>query len=111
MGSWADVCYWGYGVFKLKPNELYALDPIELIEMVEGYISYANDEFDKDMHMLAWQTALLMNSTGNLKKHIKPKDLYNPNADEDVPTGITRVGQEEHERLQAELLATFNIQA
>lgn len=79
--------------------------------MVEGYISFTEDEFDKSMNMLSWQTALLMNSTGNYKKQIKPKDLYDPNADEDGPLGVTKVSQAEHERLQAELLQTFNIQA
>lgn len=62
------------------------------------------DELDNDMQKLAWQTALLMNSTGNFKKKIKPSDLYTPMADvNSKPENKV----EDKKKLQEELLEAF----
>lgn len=101
------MCYWGYGVFKLKPVELYDLEPVELFEMVQAHVEYQNNTFDMEMNKLAWQTSIILNGMGTLKKKIKPTDLYNPEADTNAPNGVKIVGEEEHNRLQAELLDAF----
>lgn len=88
---------------------MYALEPIELFEMVNAHVEYQNNQFDLDMNKLAWQTSILLNGMGTLKKKVKPTDLYNPNAEPDAPKGVNVVGEEEHNRLQAELLETFNL--
>ena len=42
--------------------------------MILSFIKAEEESFDLKMQMLSWQTALLMNSTGNFKKKIKPDD-------------------------------------
>lgn len=46
-------------------------------------MNHQNRERDLELQTIAWQTALLMNSTGNYKKRIAPKDLYKSPYDED----------------------------
>jgi hypothetical protein len=59
----------------------------------------------------AWFTSLLMNSSGNMKKNIKPSDLYNRNQDDDSENDgspfkkIDRDKKnEELERLKAQMM-------
>lgn len=44
--------------------------------MTVMYYKRFNLEVDNRMQQLAWQTALIMNSSGNYKKQIKPSQLY-----------------------------------
>lgn len=48
----------------------------ELVEMVEAHVSYSNDYTDNKMQILSWQTYILINCMGTLKRKVKPKDLY-----------------------------------
>lgn len=64
------------------------------------------EAFDEKMQMVAWQTALLMNSTGNFKKKIKPTDLYTPLAEVDKGQGA-EYKPEDKKALQEELLSAF----
>lgn len=48
----------------------------ELVEMVEAHVSYSNDYADNKMQILSWQTSILINCMGTLKRKIKPKNLY-----------------------------------
>ena len=57
------------------------------------------------MQMLAWQTSLLMNSTGNFKKKIKPSDLYN--SMKEVEEKKKPENTKTKEELQADLLKAF----
>lgn len=62
------------------------------------------EDFETKMQMIAWSTALLMNSTGNYKKRIKPEDLYSVDTEEKAgkkPADKTKA------QLQEELLQTF----
>ena len=78
-----------------------------LIDMLKAFSKKEEQEFDLKMQVVAWQTAMLMNSTGNYKKKIKPEDLYTP---------ISEMKEEAQEvynpdlkaQLQAELLSAFS---
>jgi hypothetical protein len=94
-------------VFNLRPKELYSLEPVELYEMVEAYTIARNEEFKVDMQKLAWQTSIIINCMGTLKKKIKPTDLFNPDEGEDNQKGIKSVDKDEHKKLQEELLDSF----
>lgn len=63
------------------------------------------------MQRLAWQTAYLMNATGNFKKNIKPTDLYQSIFDKDEDQeniSLDKDGAiEQREQLVKELLASF----
>ncbi len=63
------------------------------------------------MQRLAWQTAYLMNATGNFKKNIKPTDLYQSVFDKDEDQedlSLDKDGAiEQREQLVKELLASF----
>lgn len=77
--------------------------------MILSFIKAEEESFDLKMQMLSWQTALLMNSTGNFKKKIKPDDLYIPLADivEKEKRKNEGFDAEERKRLQEELLQSF----
>lgn len=109
MGNWSEITYWGYGVLNFKPQELLDLDPIIFCEMVESKLKVIKEENEMDMQKLAWQTSIIINCMGTLKKKIKPTDLYNPNATEESKGGLTYISEEEKESKQSELLSTFNI--
>lgn len=77
--------------------------------MILAQIKVEEENLDEQMQLMAWQTALLMNSTGNYKKKIKPKDLYTPmaeiNEQEEKQNNLS--GSDAKKRLQEELLSTF----
>lgn len=52
------------------------------------------------MKKIAWQTSLLLNGTGNFKRRIYPKDLYqSPYEKEEESTQITLDKEEKEKRL------------
>lgn len=76
--------------------------------MILAQIKADEENLDEKMQIVAWQTALFMNSTGNYKKKIKPTDLYTPMAEvkeQEVETEVT--GAEAKKKLQEELLSAF----
>lgn len=77
--------------------------------MVLAHIRVEEESFDKDMMLLSWQTALLMNSTGNYKKKIKPDDLYVPLETQREKARVQAEGfnPEKRQELQNELLSAF----
>lgn len=48
------------------------------MDMVEAFAEEERRQDDVKNQRFAWQTAHLMNATGNYKKKIKPTDLYTP---------------------------------
>lgn len=74
--------------------------------MLEAVNADESDKFEIQHRLLAWQTALLMNSTGNYKKQIKPEMLLG-NDSEDKNEG-NRLDREEKNRKLAELQSKFN---
>lgn len=90
----------------MKASELFNTDLAALKDYIIAHIKAEEDELDKQMQVIAWQTALLMNSTGNYKKSIKPTDLYTSIFDtEDTPAGVHRVKNKK--ALEEDLLKTF----
>lgn len=87
------------------------MDLSVLVDMIVAHSKCEEEEFDVQMNMLAWQTALLMNSTGNFKKKIKPKDLYIPLAEQKEQEKHKKQNEEfnpeERQKLQEELLQSF----
>lgn len=46
--------------------------------MIVGIIEEERRQDDLQKQLISWQTAHLMNATGNLKKRLQPSDLYKP---------------------------------
>lgn len=70
-----SIYKYGYGLLKLTPADLYALDAFEFLEMVEGSLAWHEQERDDLLEWLAWYTANSMVSTGNFKKGTKVEDI------------------------------------
>lgn len=76
--------------------------------MLEAEIRIEEEKLDFEMQVVAWQTALLMNSTGNYKKQIKPTDLYKSvGADRNKKVLSEEEIRLEKERKREELLKAF----
>lgn len=94
---------------KLLPDTLWSLSACELVDMYEAFISASDEAFDIEMQRTSWFTALIMNSSGNFKKPIKPEKLYEPlekrsqKSDTDKSVEYVKLQQEE-------LKKKFNIQ-
>ena len=82
------------------------MDLAVLGEWIKAHSRAEQEAFDEKMQMVAWQTALLMNSTGNFKKKIKPTDLYTPLAEVDRGQ-VAEHKPEDKKALQDELLSAF----
>lgn len=63
---------------RLKPDEFWSLTPFEIMDMIEAVVFEEQRQDDMLNQRVAWQTAHIMNSSGNYKKTIKPEDLYVP---------------------------------
>lgn len=79
--------------------------------MVESIYYDRHNQYDTDVDIVAWQTSLLMNATGNFKKNITPDMLLKKNDEsdpksEDKPKS-SRLEKEEKKQLVEELLAKF----
>ena len=85
------------------------LDIEVLGRLIKAVIDRELHEQDTLMQMLAWQTAYLMNSTGNYKRPVKPEKLYTPlekRKEEQKPQTERRINVE---REREELKKRFNI--
>src|SRR5690606_21948522 len=98
----------GYGTLKLKPYELWDLSAREFVDMYEAYSNTLNEEFDVEMQRTSWFTSLLMNATGNFKKHIKPEKLYTP-LSKNAGKNDVEYQKEYVEKQRDELKKKFNI--
>lgn len=104
----------GYGLLRLKPDELFSLTLVEFYDMVNARQAFTFVEDDREMERLAWQTSLLMNATGNYKKQIAPDKLYKRHYDDygnEVTTGhgaYTPITPEDKEARWQELIGKFN---
>lgn len=74
--TWEDLKFFGYGLLNLTPKQLFEMTVNEIFDMVVAYYRRRDDELDEQMSILAWQTSHIMNSSGNYKRAIKPKQLY-----------------------------------
>lgn len=76
--------------------------------MVEAVMTDEKDKIEVQQQLMAWQTSLLMNATGNFKKQIKPEDLFSKEKDADLPKGVNRIDRDEKNRKIEELQEKFN---
>lgn len=74
--TWETLKEYGLGVFRLSPDEFWDMGIKDFYDMIVSYSKVKQKEVDLTMQQIAWQTSLLMNSSGNYKKKIKPEDLY-----------------------------------
>ena len=62
---------------------------VEFFDMMDAFVEEEQRQDDVENQRFAWQTAHLMNATGNYKKTIKSTDLYRPldyvEEDKEVP--------------------------
>lgn len=105
----------GYGLLGLMPEQLFNLTLPEFFDMVNAKMYQDGLNNDRTMQQLAWQTALIMTSSGNYKKGVDPKKLYTATFDEEgnyieeKKGTVKQITKEEKDKRLKELLAKFNI--
>ncbi|MCU9811295.1 MULTISPECIES: hypothetical protein [Paraclostridium] len=77
--------------------------------MVESYVAYREDDIDNKMQILAWQTSIIINCMGTLKKKVKPEDLYKPDDKSELSNDAKFIGKDKKAELESELLSIFKI--
>ena len=94
---------------KLSPAELYDYDLVVLGDWLAILVEHDFIEHDNKMKIIAWQTAYLMNATGNFKKNLLPSDIYSSPLDvSEQPQDLdTEEAQIQRKQLETDLLATF----
>lgn len=77
--TWENICEYGYGLLRLKPDELYEMDVRDFLDMVNGAVSWDRDlyetQLDIEMQYLSRFAASIMYSSGNYKKSTKIEKL------------------------------------
>ena len=59
----------------MSESELGEITPRSFHNKVKGFYEHISDGLTIDRTLIRWQTALLMTSTGNYKKGIRPTDI------------------------------------
>jgi hypothetical protein len=90
---------------KLKPDEFWNLTYAELNEMLEYYLEEEKLVIEREQYLVAWQTALLMNATGNYKRTITPEKLLGKNKNKSPE--VKEIDREEKEKKLQELMSKF----
>lgn len=67
---------YGLAYCRLDYDYMMEVDLDTLSRLLKAEIDRELHQYDIDMKKLAWQTAYLMNATGNYKKPVKPEKLY-----------------------------------
>ena len=98
-----------YGVYKFKPCEVWDLSAREVVDMYEAHVQIINEDFDQEMQRTAWFTSLIMNSSGNYKKPVKPEKLYIP-VEKQNQTDNKAVNKQYVDQQREELKRKFNIE-
>ncbi|MGL6106131.1 hypothetical protein [Romboutsia sp.] len=78
--------------------------------MVEAHISYSNDYTDNKMQVLSWQTSIIINCMGTLKRKIKPQDLYKSPNEPNIYDSVNLIGKDKKIELENELLSIFKLE-
>lgn len=65
------------------------------------------DKFKAHQQLIAWQTSLLMNATGNYKKQIKPSDLLPKEEEKPDGKGVNRLDRDEKNKRLEDLMNKF----
>lgn len=75
-------------------------------DMIQAIQKKEEEDFDLQMQIVAWQTSILANFSGNARTKVKPSDLYTPLEERRNPEVIEP--SKTKEELQADLLKAFN---
>lgn len=73
-----------FGYLRLKPDEFWNLTLSEIIDMAEAVVEDEKRKIEEQLWIVAWQTAHLMNATGNFKKTITPEKLLGKSASKEI---------------------------
>jgi hypothetical protein len=95
-----------FGLLNLTPEQFYSHTLADFHERAFYCWEYVNRDRDFQMQKTAWQTAILMNSSGNYKKKIKPEDLYKSPYEKEVPK-TKKQNNEDKEKVLADLKEKF----
>ena len=99
----------GFGVLRLSYSDFWGITLEELVTMYQAVSKDEKDKFEADHQLTAWQTALLMNATGNFKKKIKLTDLIGEKEEKKKPDAeVTEINREEKNRKLSELKSKFS---
>lgn len=92
------------------------MDVDDFCDMVGATIQAEDERMDEQMQMLSWQTSILINVSGNVKKRYKASDLYTPLAQQKEEAkkpvskgGLVQLDKDEHEAKQQELMKRFGL--
>lgn len=100
---------YGLSYAKLDYDYMYELDLSILYLIVMAEMDKEVHQYDIEMMKLSWQTAFLMNATGNYKRAIKPENLYVTLAERNQIQVTEEDKQADIKAKREELLKTFNI--
>ena len=78
------------------------------MDLCIAYLELENEKFDITMQVTAWQTALLINSSGNVKRKITPEKLYIP-LEKQKKKGNATANRTYVDKQREELAKKFNI--
>lgn len=95
------------------PDTLFTLSLYEFVDMVEASLEIQDDLFDFEMVRTSWFTSLIMNSSGNYKRPVKPEKLYTSKFSIDSQGNTkeaTKMTMEQYKSQQAKLVEIFNLQ-
>lgn len=110
-----NIYKYGYGLLKLDQDTLYNMDLFEFMERVEGSLLWHEQVYDTMLNWMAWYTANIMMSSGNMKKGTDAlklkKNLYK--SIEDIKEEEAKKDKEKAkksvEKEREELIKRFNI--
>ncbi|PEJ48426.1 phage tail assembly chaperone [Bacillus wiedmannii] len=105
--DWDTLKRWAFGTLKLKPDEFWKLTLSELLDMMRYHNEEESRKTEKEEFMLAWQTALLMNATGNYKRAITPEKLLGLDKNGEKKQGTQKVNKEEKNNKLSSLKEKF----
>lgn len=100
---------YGLSYCGLDYDYMYDLDLFVLYKLLKAEMDREVHEYDLGMLKLSWQTALLMNATGNYKREVKPESLYTSFEDRQKEQLEEENKQTSIQTKRDELLKTFNI--
>ncbi|WP_240514575.1 hypothetical protein [Bacillus wiedmannii] len=75
--------------------------------MSAAIMEVRKEELEITYEVTAWQTALLMNATGNFKKLMTPDKLLGKDSEGKPKEDVVVIGKEERDKRLKELLAKF----
>ena len=100
---------YGLSYAQLGFERMYEMDLFILYKIIKAERDKEVHVYDMDMQKLSWQTACLMNATGNYKRSVKPENLYTTLEDRMIEQLSEEAKQKNIQDKRDEILKTFNI--